>query len=222
MVQRASKAVLLAAFLLLNVLSIVDSVPLNKSLRGTLRLCSRSLSDALYIVCRERGYNGYSYGDDDEPRADNGQGLVDECCYHPCTYEQLEQYCKPIPGEKRDESRDVMEETYRIVHMPFPYAARDLSEESPEMDYAGGAIKRKVDGMKKGRHRGKGGRKDVGECEGKADAKKRHRGRHCRCRRRRLECRRTGKVSRGDVKPLANKFVTSPAADKPTSFPTES
>lgn len=109
MVQRESKAevVLLAAFLLLSVLSIVDSVPLNKSLRGTLRLCSRSLSDALYLVCRERGYNGYSYGDD-EPRVDNGQGLVDECCYHPCTYEQLEQYCKPMPGEKRDESRDVM------------------------------------------------------------------------------------------------------------------
>lgn len=107
MVQRASKTgtVLLATFLLLSVLSIVDSVPLNKSLRGTLRLCSRSLSDALYIVCRERGYNGYSYGDDG---ADNGQGLVDECCYHPCTYEHLEQYCKPIPGEKRDESRDVM------------------------------------------------------------------------------------------------------------------
>ncbi|XP_032677919.1 bombyxin B-5-like isoform X2 [Odontomachus brunneus] len=145
MVQRTSKTgtVLLAAFLLLSVLSIVDSVPLNKSLRGTLRLCSRSLSDALYLVCRERGYNEY-YGDDDEPRADNGQGLVDECCYHPCTYEQLEQYCKPMPGEKRDESRDVMEETYRIVHMPFPYATRDLSEENPtsEMGYAGGAIKR--------------------------------------------------------------------------------
>lgn len=88
------------------------------------------------------------------------------------------------------------EETYRIVHMPFPYATRDLSEENPisEMGYAGGAIKRKVDGMKRERHRGKGGRKDVGECKGRAAAKKRHRGRHCRCRRRRLECRRTGKV----------------------------
>lgn len=109
MVQRASKVetVLMTAFLLLSVLNIADSAPLNKSHRGTMRLCSRSLSDALYLVCRERGYNGYSYGDD-EPRVDNGQGLVDECCYHPCTYEQLEQYCKPVPGEKRDESRDVM------------------------------------------------------------------------------------------------------------------
>lgn len=80
--------------------------------------------------------------------------------------------------------------------MPFPYATRDLSEESPrsEMDYVGGAIKRKVDDIKRGRHRGKGDRKDVGECKGKTNAKKRHRGRHCRCRRRRLECRRTGKV----------------------------
>lgn len=110
MVQPASKegTVLLAAFLLLSLLSIADSVAL-RSPRGTLRLCSRNLSDALHLVCRERGgYNGYSYGDDDEPRADQGQGLVDECCYHPCTYEQLEQYCKPLPGEKRDQSRDVM------------------------------------------------------------------------------------------------------------------
>lgn len=61
-------------------------------------------------------------------------------------------------------------------------------------EYISGAIKRKVDDLKRERHRGKGGRNIDGECKGKPDVKKRHRGRHCRCRRRRLECRRAGKV----------------------------
>lgn len=73
---------------------------------------------------------------------------------------------------------------------------KDLLEQhsQTEIGYAGDAIKRKVDDLKRGRHRGKSGRNNDGECKGKADAKKRHRGRHCRCRRRRLECRRAGKV----------------------------
>lgn len=82
--------------------------------------------------------------------------------------------------------------------MNLPYSTmRDLSsEQSPrsEMEYVSGTIKRKVDDLKRGRHRGKGDRNIDDECKGKPDAKKRHRGRHCRCRRRRLECRRAGKV----------------------------
>ncbi|XP_011145815.1 insulin-like growth factor I isoform X1 [Harpegnathos saltator] len=222
MVQRASKAgtVLLATFLLLSVLHIIDSVPLKSLRSGTLRLCSRNLSDALYLVCRERGYNSYSYSDDDETQVDNGPGLVDECCYHACSYEQLERYCKPIPGEKQDESRDVIDGTYISVRMPF--MPKDPSKENlrSEMDYTDGTKKRKVNSMKKRRHRGKGGRKDAGECKGKAAAKKRHHGGHYRCRHRCLECRRTGKVSRGNVKPLDNKFVMSLAVDKSTSFST--
>lgn len=62
------------------------------------------------------------------------------------------------------------------------------------MDYAGDAIKRKVDDLKREQHMGKSGRNVDGECKGKADAKKQHRGRHCRCRRRRPGCRRAGKV----------------------------
>lgn len=69
----------------------------------------------------------------------------------------------------------------------------DQVPENPQSD-KNGEIKRKVDDLKRGRHRGKGGRNIDGECKGKPDAKKRHRGRHCRCRRRRLECRRAGKV----------------------------
>lgn len=80
--------------------------------------------------------------------------------------------------------------------MNLPYTMKDLSsEQNPrsEMEYISDAIKRKVDDLKRERHRGKGRNID-GECKGKSDAKKRHRGRHCRCRRRRLECRRASKV----------------------------
>lgn len=82
-----------------------------------------------------------------------------------------------------------------IANLPHS-TTKDLLEQRPqsEMDYAGDAIKRKVDDLKRERHRGKSGRNIDGECKGKADAKKRHRGRHCRCRRRCLECRRAGKV----------------------------
>lgn len=89
---------------------------------------------------------------------------------------------------------DFRDQSY-IANLPHS-TTKDLLEQHPqtEMDYAGDAIKRKVDDLKRGRHRGKSGRNIDGECKGKADAKKRHRGRHCRCRRRRLECRRASKV----------------------------
>lgn len=112
MTQRAmikAGTVLLTVSLLLSVLHTAESVPLSRPQRRMLRLCSRSLSDALYLVCLERGYNEpFSYSGEDEPRVDHGQGLVEECCYHSCTYEQLEQYCKPIPEEKREDSVDDM------------------------------------------------------------------------------------------------------------------
>nr|QTE34461.1 insulin-like peptide 2a [Cataglyphis nodus] len=214
-----ARPVLLLALVLLSVLHIVNTqVTLRKSHIRMQKLCSRSLSDALYLVCRERGYNEpFSYSGEDEPRVDPGPGLVEECCYHSCSYEQLERYCKPLPEEKRVDSRhDVIEESY-IVNLP--YTMKEISsEQNPrsEMEYISGAIKRKVDDLKRERHRGKGRNID-GECKGKSDAKKRHRGRHCRCRRRRLECRRASKVSRGDAKLLDN-VVTSSPIDKPTSF----
>lgn len=99
---------LIAILVLLNVLHTTDAqVTYKKSHIRMQKLCSRKLSDALHIVCRERGYNEpFSYSNEDEPRVDPGPGLVDECCYHQCTYEQLEQYCKPLPEEKRVDSRD--------------------------------------------------------------------------------------------------------------------
>lgn len=188
-----TRLVFLFALVLLIVLSVVDSqVALKKSHIRMQKLCSRSLSDALYMVCKDHGgYNEpFSYSGEDEPRVGSGPGLVEECCYHSCSYEQLERYCKPPP----DSRHDVIEKSY--LNLPLS-TTRDLSsEQSPrsKMEYVNSTIKRKVDDLKKGRHKGKGVRNIDGECKGKPDAKKRHRGRHCRCRRRRLECRRVGKV----------------------------
>ncbi|XP_028046271.1 bombyxin B-5 isoform X2 [Monomorium pharaonis] len=108
------------------------------------KLCSRKLSDALYLVCRERGYNEpFSYSNEDEPRGDPGPGLVDECCYHQCTLGMLEAYCKPLPEEKRVGSRDdVIDQSY-LANLPHS-TTKDLLEQHPQagMDYAGDAIKR--------------------------------------------------------------------------------
>lgn len=100
-------AVILIVLVFLNVLYAQTTEVVRKKYTRMQKLCSRRLSDALYIVCRERGYNEpFSYSNEDEPRADPGPGLVEECCYHMCTYEQLEQYCKPLPEDTRIDSRD--------------------------------------------------------------------------------------------------------------------
>jgi len=106
-----NEAVLLIALVFLSALYSADAeVIFKRSHLRMQKLCSRKLSDAMYVVCLHRGYNEpFSYSNEDEPRADPGPGLVEECCYHQCTYEQLEQYCKPLPEEKRINSReDVM------------------------------------------------------------------------------------------------------------------
>lgn len=104
-----ARPVLLFVLILLSILHIADSqVTYRKSHIKMQKLCSRSLSDALYLVCRERGYNE-PYSGEEEPRVDSGPGLVEECCYHSCGYHQLERYCKPLPEEKQVDTRhDVM------------------------------------------------------------------------------------------------------------------
>lgn len=119
-----ARPVLLFALVLLSVLHNVSTqVTLRKSHIRMQKLCSRSLSDALYLVCRERGYNEpFSYSGEDEPRVDPGPGLVEECCYHSCSYEQLERYCKPLPEEKRVDSRhDVMWVDVSVYFTFFSY-----------------------------------------------------------------------------------------------------
>ncbi|XP_046748084.1 insulin-like growth factor I, adult form [Diprion similis] len=78
-----------------------------------LRLCSRSLSDALYLVCKDRGFNepfSYSGEDNDEeesrPVTNTGSrrlSLVQECCHRYCTLEHLERYCKPAQPTRRED-----------------------------------------------------------------------------------------------------------------------
>ncbi|KAL2714913.1 insulin-like growth factor II [Vespula squamosa] len=115
--------IFLTILLLLNILGTMDCAPYRRSHLRTLRLCSKRLSDALYLVCSERGYNEpFSYSGEDEPRGPTGPGLVEECCYHSCSYVQLEQYCKPTSEEKRGGSRDVIEESIRIVNLPDSFA----------------------------------------------------------------------------------------------------
>ncbi|XP_003425680.1 insulin-like growth factor I [Nasonia vitripennis] len=63
--------------------------------RRAVRLCSRSLSDALYLLCKDRGYNEPFTSSETEVRHTTGPGLVEECCYNSCSIEQMEQYCKP-------------------------------------------------------------------------------------------------------------------------------
>lgn len=85
----------------------------------TIRLCSRSLSDALYLICQGRGYNSpFSYSSEDDTRTTNtnGPGLVDECCLQSCNIKQLELYCKPPNDDST--SQDGMDESVRIVNLP--------------------------------------------------------------------------------------------------------
>ncbi|KAK0174892.1 hypothetical protein PV327_010607 [Microctonus hyperodae] len=89
------KFLILMIIIDIKLLSVVNSAP-HKG--AQLRLCSKSLSDALYLVCSNRGYNEpfSNNGDDDtKPSVPSGPGIVEECCHRWCSYAQLEQYCKP-------------------------------------------------------------------------------------------------------------------------------
>lgn len=78
--------------LVLNVHWCIEAAPTMQ----TFQLCSKSLSDALYLVCNGRGYNEpFTYNEGMQSLRASTIGLVDECCYQSCSMEQLEQYCKP-------------------------------------------------------------------------------------------------------------------------------
>ncbi|KOX67222.1 Insulin-like peptide [Melipona quadrifasciata] len=95
-----ARTMVLVGLVLLTLLDTVNSTPYKRSL---LRLCSKSLSDALYLACKGRGYNEpFSYSGEDDPMDSVGPGLAEECCYHQCSYAQLEQYCKPDKSSSVD------------------------------------------------------------------------------------------------------------------------
>ncbi|KAL7303194.1 hypothetical protein TKK_0004397 [Trichogramma kaykai] len=85
----------------------VEAFSLHRRLpRRSVRLCSRSLSDALYLLCKDRGYNEpFSSSDEEEIRHATGPGLVEECCYNACSIQQMEQYCKPRKDKKDGEQQ---------------------------------------------------------------------------------------------------------------------
>ncbi|XP_011868154.1 PREDICTED: bombyxin B-5-like [Vollenhovia emeryi] len=131
-------AVLLVALVFFNVLYAIDAqVIYKKSHVRMQKLCSRKLSDALYTVCRERGYNE-PYNDEDELETDPGPGLVEECCYHYCTIEQLEQYCKPLPDGKQDSNYEIV--ASYVANLPHS-TIKDVMVQT-ERGNTGDAIKR--------------------------------------------------------------------------------
>lgn len=154
----------LTILLLLNLLATMDCAPHRRSHLRTLRLCSKRLSDALYLVCSDRGYNEpFPYNGDDRPRGPSGPGLVEECCHDSCSYEQLEQYCKPMSEEKREGSRDVIEESIRIVKLQLDSSTDVQSPSKEEKLRSNHHTKKGKDcRMKNGRKIGHGNRS--GEC----------------------------------------------------------
>ncbi|KAI4498167.1 hypothetical protein M0802_006653 [Mischocyttarus mexicanus] len=150
----------LTAFLILNLFVTTNGAPFERSSIRTLRLCSKRLSDALYLVCSDRGYNEpFSYSNEDEQRGPTGPGLVEECCYHSCSYVQLEQYCKQKSEKKRGGSRDNIDETIRIVNLPDSFVEiHTLSEEEKQPLSPINHHKRKTKDcrMKNGRKQGHG------------------------------------------------------------------
>lgn len=94
------RRMVLLALVLLALLDTVSGTPYKRSLQ---RLCSKSLSDALALACKEYGYNDpFPNSDEDGSQYSPGPGLVEECCYHQCSYAQLQQYCKAEKSSSAD------------------------------------------------------------------------------------------------------------------------
>ncbi|CAK9823711.1 Insulin-like peptide [Anthophora retusa] len=194
--SRRSKArtIVLIGLVLLTVLDTVNGIPYKRSL---LRLCSKSLSDAMNLACKGRGYNEpFSYSSEDDPQDSQGPGLAEECCYHQCTYSQLEQYCKPDKASPAD----AVKQPVWIEKYPYPSARPAASSSSEErsrsdIDYVHGTIKCRIHGSKGGRKKGANLDRDddAGGCDGR-NPLRRHRGGHCGCRHRRQRRRRLGKM----------------------------
>ncbi|XP_012141493.1 uncharacterized protein LOC100880980 [Megachile rotundata] len=188
-----TRTIVLLGLVLLTLLVTVNGTPYKRSL---LRLCSKNLSDALYLACKGRGYNEpFSYSGEDDPQDSLGPGLAEECCYHQCSYAQLEQYCKP----DKNNPVDVEKNSIWIEKLPYPSTrpgTSSLEEKSrSDIDYVVGPIKCKIHGSKGARKKGTNVDRDddAACCDGK-NSQKRHRGGHFGCRHRRQRRRRPSKA----------------------------
>ncbi|XP_043250283.1 insulin-like growth factor I [Colletes gigas] len=184
---RAGRLVLVG-LILLALLDSVSGVPYKRSL---LRLCSRSLSDALALACKDRGYNEpFSYSAEADPQDSMETGLVEECCYRQCSFSHLQQYCKQdTEGPAADVDKSVW-----IENLPYPSGRLGTSSEErsrSDTDYDASTIKCRTHGLHGPRKKGTNTNHDdwVG-CDVKVSVRRHRGGWHRRQIRRRL-----GKVS---------------------------
>ncbi|XP_076681531.1 insulin-like peptide isoform X2 [Andrena cerasifolii] len=202
------RRMILLGLVLLALLDTVSGIPYKRSLQ---RLCSKSLSDALALACKERGYNEpFPNSDEEGPQYTVGPGLVEECCYHQCSYAQLQQYCKPDKASPAD----AVNKPVWIVDMPSNPARAGTSSEEEEssrmyIDYVTGTIKCRIHGSKGARKKRRSlDSDDAVDCDGRSSAK-RHRGDHCGCRHRRQRRCRFRKVLENAVADGSSKKESS-------------
>ncbi|XP_053984237.1 insulin-like growth factor I [Hylaeus anthracinus] len=174
----------LIGLILLALLDTVSGVPYKRSL---LRLCSKSLSDALALACKDRGYNEpFSYSAEADPQDSMEPGLVEECCYRQCSFSHLQQYCK----QDTDSPVGALDNSVWIVNLPYSSGRPETSSEEisrSDTNNVTGTIKCNIHGLKGTRKKGTNTYHDdcVG-CDGKVSARRHRGGRHRRQRRRRL------------------------------------
>ncbi|XP_017893292.1 insulin-like growth factor I [Ceratina calcarata] len=198
--DRIRRAVLVG-LLFLAFLNSVNSMPYKRSM---IRLCSKNLSDALHLTCKDRGYNELlSYSFEEDPPQQQTEttsmrpGLTEECCYRTCTYAQLEQYCKPL--KTTPATTDAVKNQVWIEKNRYPSARPAASSSSEErsrsdIDYVHRAVKCRIHGSKEARRKGfssEHGDDAVGGCDDKRNSTRRHCAghgcKHQRQRRRRLD-----------------------------------
>ncbi|CAL7938798.1 unnamed protein product [Xylocopa violacea] len=201
-----ARTMVLVGLVLLTLLDTVNGIPYKRAL---LRLCSTNLSDALQLACKDRGYNEpFSYSGEDDAQDSVGPGLTEECCYHQCTYTQLQQYCMPDTNNPADAVRN------QVWRKKYPHpsarpAASSSSEKRSRSDIGYGTIKCRFHGSKGARKKGASSDRDddAGGCDGRNSLRKRRAG-HCGCKHRRQRRRRLGKVLE---KTLANRSLKNEA-----------
>ncbi|XP_024945767.1 insulin-like growth factor I isoform X2 [Cephus cinctus] len=122
-------------FLVLTFVLVVENLFVNvqcapyRKLQKTQRLCSKSLSQALHMACLGRGYNEPS--GEDSYQGSSGPGLVEECCYNPCSLEQLEAYCKPASEERPDRAYNALDAPFTIVNLPYSSVKEMVAQDRP-------------------------------------------------------------------------------------------
>ncbi|KAK1130894.1 hypothetical protein K0M31_017198 [Melipona bicolor] len=211
-----ARTIVLVGLVLLTLLDTVNSTPYKRSL---LRLCSKSLSDALYLACKGRGYNEpFSYSGEDDPMDSVGPGLAEECCYHQCSYAQLEQYCKPDKSSSVDAVRSpvwIKQYPYLSERSAASSSSEERSRSNNDSDVHG-TIKCKIHGSKGTRKKGVNNTDceddaAAGGCDGRNSSRK-HRSCHCGCRHRRHRRRRLGKTLEGTSGAKSSGAVKTPVS----------